>query len=174
MKQKQELLRYCARIIPLYSTVVGNVFVWTSKRTEDHARTENFAVLSCDIAHAQTLFSPILPIHTPIHLPNRGFNEHVQDPCNLNSQHSQRGCFVHTWTKFGNFWKSGAIVQKAEVRYCNFAFFYIFCFYFVFRIIINVEKNTERFYLGNFFTVALSFHVSVSTSHQLLRLFFKR
>ena len=26
MKQKQELLKYCARIIPLYSTVVGNVF----------------------------------------------------------------------------------------------------------------------------------------------------
>ena len=102
---------------------------------------------------------------------NRGFNEHVQDPCDLNSQHSQRGCFVYTWTKFGNFWKSGAIVQKAEVRYCNFAFFYIFCFYFVFRIIINVEKNTERSYLGNFFTVALSFHVSVSTSHQLLACF---
>ena len=32
----------------------------TSQRTTDHVRAENFALLSCDIAHAQTLFSPVL------------------------------------------------------------------------------------------------------------------
>ena len=30
-----------------------------TKRTKDHVRAENFALLSCDIAHAQTLFSPV-------------------------------------------------------------------------------------------------------------------
>ena len=58
MKQKQELLRCCARIIPLYSTVVGNLFLNLETNHTSCSRRK-FALLSCDIAHAQTLFSPV-------------------------------------------------------------------------------------------------------------------
>ena len=49
----------CKNNTPLvYSTVVGNLFL-NLKRTTHHVRAENFALLSCDNAHAQTLFSPV-------------------------------------------------------------------------------------------------------------------
>ena len=76
----------------------------------------------------------------------------------LNSQHSQRDC-SDTWT---NQWK---VLEEwhhlfKQQKKGNFAILSFFLSLFSFKIITYVRKNIERFSLGYFFTVVLSFCVN--------------